>query len=314
MSDEFARIARLTRLLQSTAPQIELGIGDDAAILRRPEGRVVLSVDASVENVHFRREFAALDVIGARAFSAAVSDLAAMGAQPTAALTAVCLRASTSDEELMALMTGVAAAAQRYACPVVGGNLSQASELSITTTVVGELCGRALTRSGARAGDGIYVTGTLGAAGLGLLLLQRGQAQREPRFVERWRNPTAQLALGQRLLQLATAAIDVSDGALQDLEHLCDASGVGAVLDAPAIPLLPGFAELARSVGRDPIELALCGGEDYELLFTASDHALAQTLGTRIGVATRQAGELRVRDAHGQAIELQHRGYRHFEG
>lgn len=314
MSDEFARIARIAQLLRSSAPQIALGIGDDAAVLTGLHGQLALSVDASVEHVHFERAFASLGAIGARAFSAALSDLAAMGARPSAALSSVCLPAELSDAELELLMTGIARAAQQYACPVVGGNLSRASELSVTTTVIGELSGRALTRAGARVGDGVYVTGTLGAAGLGLLLLQAGRAQEGAPFVERWRNPIARIDAGLRLVDIASAAIDVSDGALQDLTHLCEASGVGATIDATCLPLLPDFEPCARRLGQEPVQLALCAGEDYELLFTTAKSAAGAALGQRIGVITEASAGICVRDAQGQPIALRARGYRHFGG
>ncbi len=312
--DEFQRIARIKQRFASASQDVSLGIGDDAALLRALHGQIALSVDASVENVHFCRDFARLDVIGERAFSAAISDLAAMAAVPKAALIALGLPRELQDYELDELILGIARGAERYAAPVVGGNLSQASELSITTTVVGEVQGRALTRSGARPGDRIFVTGTLGSAALGLCLLKAGVSARGPSFVERWQNPSARIQAGLALSELASAAIDVSDGALQDLTHICEASAVGAEIRASALPLDPGYCELARAMGLDPLALALAGGEDYELLYTVPANAKACGPGTCIGEITERTGEVVVLDAAGTPMAAPLHGYRHFAG
>lgn len=308
--DEFERIARLRSVFTPRADtNLLLGIGDDAAVLERPNQNLALSVDTAVDGVHFRREFADWQTLAARAFSAALSDLAAMGAQPRAALLSLIAPATVDDTAFDELVRGYGEAAAHYACPVIGGNLSRGSELSLTTTVIGELHGMGLTRHGARPGDEIYVTGVLGAVGLGLALLLAGRPERGPQFVERWCKPEARIAEGRALAGIATAAIDVSDGAIQDLGHLCAASGVGAQLDAEALPTLPGFSELARELGHDPTELALTGGEDYELIFTLPNGTASGT-GTRIGRITEGSGVVVQRG--GERLEIG-RGYRHFE-
>jgi thiamine-monophosphate kinase len=311
-SDEFLRIARIRQLLSGTATAgVAIGIGDDAAVLEPMDGSLVISVDASVEHVHFRRAFAGLDVIGERAFTAALSDLAAMGAAPRAALSALMLPDGLSDDELGMLVAGIARAAAGYRCPVVGGNLSRGAELSLTTTVIGEVKGAVIARSGARPGDQIYVSGTLGAAALGLVLLQ-ANSQHGASFVERWRRPRARIAEGQALRGHATAAIDVSDGTLQDLGHLCVASGVGAELRSASLPLDAGFIELAHELGHEPLALALSGGEDYELLYTLAPNTVDPAGGTCIGAITAQAEQIVVRDARGQPQEFKKQGYLHF--
>ena len=313
MSDEFERIAKLReRFATSTAPQVLLGIGDDAAILRNPGADVVLSVDTAVENVHFTRVIAPLPAIGARAFSAAISDLAAMGARPQAALSSLIVPRELSLDEFDALTRGIAQAAADYACPVVGGNLSSGKELSVTTTVIGTTTGLGLCRSGARPGDRIYVTGTLGDAALGLRLLQRGAAERGPEFVARWQAPRARIAEGITLLGRASAAIDISDGALQDLGHVCEASGLGAEIIASRLPLRAGFDALASALKLDPLELALFGGEDYELIFTLPEHAEEPGFGTCIGRMLATPNTVRVIDDQGGILPLAGRGYRHF--
>src|SRR5262249_26467134 len=152
---------------------------------------------------------------------------------------------------------------------LLGGNLSSGSELSLTTTIAGRMDGAPLTRSGAMAGDQLYVTGPIGVSALGLALLQRNheEAPATRRFIDSWRRPYPPFASPPHIAAFASAAIDVSDGLLQDLTHLCEASGVGAEIDLNELPLDPDLAALANQIGLDPVELTLTGGEDYELLF-----------------------------------------------
>ena len=312
MSDEFERIARLKQRFQSLRGHgIVLGIGDDAAVLSGSEN-CVLSVDTAVESVHFEREFAPLQVLAARAFSAALSDLAAMAASPCAALCSLVLPAELGEAEFDAIIEGLAIAAANYDCPIVGGNLAAGRELSLTTTVIGRLQGSGLLRSGAHAGDRICVTGSLGSAALGLLLLQRGAAALGPEAVGRWRTPRARIREGLQLRGIASAAIDVSDGALQDLGHLCEASELGAEIRVADLPLESGFSELARELGHDPLRLALLGGEDYELIYTVPESSPVLGPGHCIGRMTYDTGKLKVLDEQGRELRLEGRGYGHF--
>lgn len=318
ISDEWTRIDEIERRLRSTwgagaaTPGITLGIGDDAAILegsRRPQ---VLSVDASVENVHFRRDFAPLRTLGRRALVAAASDLAAMGARGRCALLSLALPPDLADDVLYELVDGLGEAARELSLPIVGGNLSAGAQLAIHSTVVGELVGEPLRRAGACVGDGIFVTGTVGSAALGLELLLRGQADRPDAavFVEAWRRPHAELTLGQRLCGVASAAIDLSDGLMQDLGHICRASSVGAHIEVASLPLAPHFGEGCASLGLDATRLALSGGEQYTLIFTAPASAQAVP-GTRIGTIVAGAGA-QAFDATGRRVELRIEGYGHF--
>jgi thiamine-monophosphate kinase len=310
--DEFDRIRALTQCfaLQSTA--VQLGIGDDAAVLRPQPHPTVLSVDVAVQGIHFEPRFASYREIGARAFTAAVSDLGAMGSTPLGALCSLIVPSDLSRSDFDALNAGLAEAAAHYACPVIGGNLSSGSTLSITTTVVGKLEGPGLYRAGARAGDSVYVTGALGSAALGLRLLQLGAAARGPGFVAAFRAPHARIAQGQKLAGVATSAVDVSDGALQDLGHICEASQLGAQLEAARLPLAEGMAELALAIGEDPVKLALLGGDDYELIYTLPAGATDPCGGTCIGRMLSAAGVVSVLDERGQPMALGGRGYRHF--
>lgn len=287
---------------------VALDIGDDAAVIRASRGDTVLSVDASVEGVHFRRAWAGLDVIGARAFEAAISDLAAMGSTPRAALVALALPARTTERDVRTLARGIAAAARRHRCPVVGGNLTRASEISITTTVIGE--GRRLTtRGGARVGDAVFVTGPLGGAALGLACLEGGDVGRAAApFVRRLLTPRARVTEGRALIGVAHACIDLSDGLASDLAHVADASRVALEIDPAAIPRPRGLDALATRLGLDGRALALAGGEDYELAFTASPRAALPIRAHRIGRVVRGRGVLLV---EGGAPP---RGHDHFRG
>jgi thiamine-monophosphate kinase len=292
-----ARLAREDR-------RIELGIGDDAALLA---GGSIVSVDALVEGVHFDRRWLTWEDVGFKAYAAALSDLAAMGAAPVAGLSALILPRELEDAAVLAIVDGIAEAADAFDAPIAGGNVSSGGVLSITSTVIGR-ADRPITRSGARVGDGIYVTGPLGMAALGWRLLARGETK-EP-FATRWRRPRPRFDLAPQVAAIATSAIDVSDGLLADLDHVCRASGVGAAIDIDEVPVAAHQLELARSIGEDGLELALTGGEDYELAFTSADDDQATKWGARIGTIVERSSASVV-DREGRAIDLARRGYEH---
>lgn len=315
MSDEFERIAAIRRRLARERPDVLVGIGDDAAVLS-PSGLLqVCTVDVAVENVHFKPTFASWHDIGRRAFIAAVSDVGAMGARPHSALLSLVLPRTFEDDALFEIVDGVAEGADECRTSVVGGNLSRGSEVSITTTVLGESDGAPITRGGARPHDGIYVTGTIGTVALGLAILEAGRSDENPKlqyFADRWRRPMPRITQARRLPGIATAAVDVSDGLLQDLEHLCRASGVGAEIDLALLPTAPEQHEVAKTLGLDPDELALMGGEDYELLFTAPVTLSASELATRIGHVSSKPGVITLTDGPNIRPTPQPKGFRHF--
>ena len=315
---EFERIARIRKRLSGAGggdgEGVVVGIGDDAAVLAPSESSQIVTVDVAVEGVHFRREWGSWRVLARRAVVCAASDVAAMGGRGRCALVALVLPAGFADAALDEIADGIADAARECKAPVVGGNLSSGTELSITTTVIGEVDGAPMRRSGARPGDGIYVTGPVGAAGLGLAILARGgPVDEEPHryFVERWRRPIARLVEGMRLRNTATACIDVSDGLLADLGHLCEQSSVGARLYASELPLARGFRELARTFDLDPIELALGSGDDYQLLFTAPATPVAKQLATRIGEVRPADDGVVALGEHGEPLTVSHAGWQH---
>lgn len=282
-SSEDARIALVSAVLLGPMrpPGVSIAIGDDAAVLTGDPRRLVWTVDAQIDGTHFRTDLASWEDIGWRSYMAAASDLAAMGAEPLAALSALGLADSVSDDDLEALARGQAAAAKEVGAPVVGGNMARARETSITTTVLGRT-DRPVLREGACPGDGVWLAGPVGMAAAGFEALENHvqNASVEP-FVRAWRRPFARIREGMRAAPLATAAIDVSDGLARDAMRVAVASDVRLVFDEEAILAAAGGASLAH---------ALYGGEDYAL-FVTSAHALDDAGFLRIGVVEAYEGE-----------------------
>jgi thiamine-monophosphate kinase len=231
--------------------------------------------------------------VGARAFEAALSDLAAMGARPLCALSALTLPRGFSPRELERLTRGQAAASRRCSCPIVGGNVARGPGLSLTTVALG-LSKRPLTRAGARAGDECWLVGDVGLAAAGLALLRKRTRRRDAasaRCIEAWRRPRALLARGLALVGAAHAVIDVSDGLAGDAGRLASASACRLLLEESSLrrALPRGLAAAAEALGRDPLELALAGGEDYALV-AAGPSARRPAWARRIGRFTRGRG------------------------
>jgi thiamine-monophosphate kinase len=271
---EFELIAALTSELGSARSRaVELGIGDDAAVLRGVRGRLVVTVDDQVEGVHFDRRWLSWEDVGYRALQAAASDLAAMGALPVAAVASLHVPRDFPVAALRQVARGQAQAARLLGCPLVGGNVSRGPLLSITTTVLGSVT-RPLLRSGAKVGDELWLIGDVGLARAGLLLHQ--QRLRVPtrlravaaRARAAWARPDARIAAGRKLAGRARAVIDVSDGLSGDVNHLATASRVKAVLETKLLGRLisADLADLADLLGEPGVALALSGGEDYALL------------------------------------------------
>ena len=280
---EFALIARIARAARRVpSAGVALGIGDDAALLPARRGETwVVSTDARVEGVHFRWGTEAPRTVGATALAAALSDLAAMGARPRGFTWAL---AAPGDLPLLVfdgVLRGLIDGARRYACPLVGGNLTRASETALVLTVFGGVAASRALRRRARLGDRILVTGELGAAALA-----RARAEQSGRALRRI--PVPRLAQGRALARIraVTGCIDVSDGLAADLAHLLG-PGRRCAIDPARLPLPRGFAGACGRLGRDPTALALAGGDDYELLFALrpggpSAAALARRLGVRV--------------------------------
>ncbi|MFY9607608.1 MAG: thiamine-phosphate kinase [Blastocatellia bacterium] len=323
MPDESEIISKIRQRARKTNSVI-VGIGDDAAVVRTSDGKdLIVCCDLVVEGVHFRRAWAPPKLIGRKALAVTLSDIAAMGAVPRFATISVALPRDCSSEFIDEMFEGIFELADSCGVSIVGGDTSSSPDsLFIDSTLIGE-CerGRAITRSGARAGDMIWVTGDLGASALGLMLLEQGvrlgESEPSAEIAERMRwqavmkhlapDPRLQLgvALGER--GLATAMIDISDGLSTDLSHVLDESGVGAVIRAGSIPIASCVAFLAAGSSTvDPLQLALHGGEEYELLFTALPEAKAEIeeLARELGTPITTIGESVI----GGGIQLEREG------
>lgn len=310
-------IARIQQRLPPAPDWVLVGIGDDAAVVEPERNRVeVLSVDAVVEGIHFDRSFVPADAIGHRALAVNLSDLAAMGAAPRLALLSCVLPPALPLDDFDALIGGLAALAARYRIHVAGGNLTRSpGPLMVDVTVVGTVKRRqTLVRAGARPGDELYVSGTIGGAAAGLEMLRT----RRKRFtaedaegaeagtvseqgfsspssastaveacVHRYLYPEPRVRLGLLLARnrAASACIDLSDGLADAVHQVAAASGVGAVIDAGALPIDPAAREWFERRGADSTIAAVTGGDDYELLFAAKPRT-----GGRLTAAMRPAG------------------------
>jgi thiamine-monophosphate kinase len=310
---EFARLALLRKLLGTTTPPgVVVGIGDDAAVLTQGAGSLVWTVDSSVEGVHFRREWASLHDIGWRSFMAAASDLAAMGATPRGALSALVLPETFTDAKLEELARGQSEAAAALGTSVIGGNLSRGTELSITTSLLGEAA-RPVLRMGAKSGDTVAVAGRVGLAAAGLEALGRGlSSQGVARAIEAWRRPRALIAEGAAGSAKATAGIDLSDGLVLDASRLATESGISIVLDANRVLSAagPDVTEAAKALSLESLDLALYGGEDYALLMTFAPGEVAPPF---IAIGECQAGDgVFLQAPSGQREKLEPRGFDHF--
>lgn len=277
------------------------GIGDDCAVLRAPRGHELLvTTDFSLEGVHFRRDWHPADSVGHRCLARGLSDIAAMGGEPLAAFLSLALPEELPQRWADEFLAGLLRLGAKFGVPLAGGDIAQTSGGVLADIVLlgSAPRGKALLRTGARAGDAIYVTGKLGAAAAAVEKMMNGKKLRSKSAPAHF-YPSPRIEVGRKLRGLATAAIDLSDGLSTDLAHICEESGVGAVIEANSVPVANGCT----------LEQALHGGEDYELLFTARRKVPSSITGvmvTRIGEVVRQGG------VRMDGRELKARGWEHF--
>lgn len=317
---EFSIIEKYFSHYKTQRDDVALGIGDDCAILRPPvDQELVVTTDSLIENIHFLHDMPVAD-IGYKSLAVSLSDIAAMGAEPAWVLLSLTLP-DAKEKWLQEFCNGFFSLLDKFSLALVGGNTTQ-GPLNITTQVMGFVPpGKALRRSGARPGDLIYVTGTLGDAGLALQVLQKQRKLDKESFNEllpRLYRPQPRVKEGLVLQQLATAAIDVSDGLAADLSHLLTASKVGATIKTERLPL----SKILRTQIKpeEAWQLALTAGDDYELCFTVSP-ALQNTFEIMfgsfdcgyicIGKIEEQTG-LRIIDPQGKTFPIRNLGYEHF--
>lgn len=319
---EFERIARY---LAPLAAPGGLGLVDDVALIDGPPGEhYVLTTDAIVEGVHFLADDPAGQV-AQKLLRVNLSDLAAKGAVPVGYLLTTALPPERDEAWLEDFAKGLAADQAEFGIGLLGGDsVATPGPVTLSVAAIGRVrAGTAVLRRGARAGDGVYVSGTLGDGALGLKALRGGLPALDPSargfLIERYRLPRPRLSLGQRLVGLARAMMDVSDGLVADLGHLCAASGVAGVVEAARLPLSPA-AQAAIAADCGLLMAALSGGDDYELLFTTPSERAAELarLGTDLAVPVTLIGRIeagsgvRVIDAEGAAVSVPDAGHRHF--
>jgi thiamine-monophosphate kinase len=319
---EFGRIARFFAPLAGPGG---LGLTDDAALVEcAPGHRLVVTVDQAIENVHFLPQDPP-GLVAKKLLRRNLSDLAAMGARPLHYLLTTALPADRGDDWVEAFAAGLAEDQARFGIDLIGGDSASTNgPVSLTVTAIGEVAeGREIRRSGARVGDRIWVSGTIGDAFLGLKVLRGGYANLAPdewaALTRRFQLPEPRVELGPRLARIAHAMIDVSDGLLGDLGHICEVSGTGATVALALIPLSDAARRAATAEPDLPVRL-VAAGDDYELLFAAPREAddqigrIAAALGLRItaiGTIDKESG-VRLVDAGGQPIPVATAGYRHF--
>lgn len=326
--------------LRQQVPQLDqvsliAGIGDDAAVVRPLPGKdLLLSTDLLVEDVDFRKTATTASLLGHKALAVSLSDIAAMGARPRWCLISIGVPEEVWETRFVdEFYEGLLGLGQHYDVQLIGGDTSRTPDKIVIDSIVVGDCpnGSAITRATAKPGDQIFVSGSLGAAAAGLRLIERGahlpaegndDLHLIDQLVLRHLRPEPRVGWGIVLGQerLATAMIDLSDGLSSDLNHLCETSGVGALLESSAIPVDRHVTEVCGRRALDPLQLALHGGEDFELLFTVNPNT-ASKLPRRVdGVAVTRVGEIRnasegIKISEGSHVwELEPKGWQHFQG
>ena len=332
---EFDFIEALRQRAGLAGHSLVAGIGDDAAVLRSTPGKeTVITADLLVEDIDFRRTTTPPYLLGHKALTVSLSDTAAMGARPLWSMVSIGVPEDVWQTDFVErLYDGLLDLANRYGVQLIGGDTSRTNDRIVIDSIVSGECaaGRAVMRSGASAGDQVFVTGSLGAAAAGLRLIERGahlaeqnladdDSQKLDHVLLRQLRPEARVGWGIVLGEerLATAMIDLSDGLSSDLNRLCAASNVGALIDSASLPIDDRVTELCGRRALDPLQLALHGGEDFELLFTVKPGDVARLPKRVDGVEIKRIGEITdssqgVRISEGARIwELKPGGWVHF--
>jgi thiamine-monophosphate kinase len=328
--DILAKMVYRTRDEQAPAwEQLIVGIGDDAAAWHGDTSTQLATVDSFIQDVHFSLDITPWNELGWKALAVNLSDIAAMGGMPRYAVVSLVLPSHTEVEDITALYQGIIELSQEFGVAIIGGDTGSAPLVAINITVLGNMGSqdisrsqnkKLLTRSGAKSGDKIAVTGYLGMASAGWEMLTRRlqfDTDVTARFKKAFLHPYPRIAEGQLLLrQGVETAIDISDGLISDLKHICQASRLGARIDATRVPVCP---DVRAGFGNRALELALSGGEDYELLFTGSTEIIdkvkmaAPCPITVIGeMSAHEENEISVVNSQGNPLKLHSKGWEHF--
>ena len=308
IESEATLIARLRELFNTSFQSgVELGIGDDAAVLSASNNKLVATVDMAVEGVHFRCDWSSPFQIGAKLTTANLADIFAMGAKPKYLLVAAAISQVNNSEVITELAKGIRSVADNFKVTVIGGDLSKAEIMSLSITALGELSGNPILRSNAQVGDLLYISALPGLSAAGLAILNRGLDR--PRYVvDAHLNP--KLVAPDKLIKVATSMCDISDGLVTDAGNIAKASGVAINLNKELITSAPDFkdlAELANELGEDVFDWILTGGEDHFFIATVNPSNASEELGIRVGVVTTGGGEISLDGA-----VIKKSGYQHF--
>ena len=308
IESEATLIARLRELFDTSFQSgVELGIGDDAAVLSVSNNKLVATVDMAVEDVHFRCDWSSPFQIGAKLTTANLADIFAMGAKPKYLLVAAAISQVNNSEVITELAKGIRSVADNFKVTVIGGDLSKAERMSLSITALGELSGNPILRSNAQIGDLLYLSALPGLSAAGLAILNRGLDR--PRYVvDAHLNP--KLVAPDKLIKVATSMCDISDGLVTDAGNIAKASGVAINLNKELITNAPDFkdlAELANELGEDVFDWILTGGEDHFFLATVNPSNASEELGIRVGAVTTGGGEISLDGA-----VIKKSGYQHF--
>ena len=322
---EFGLIQRIREWMTPVDPSLVQGIGDDVAVIRTGNRILLATTDILIEGVHFDRSWIDPYHLGNKALMVNLSDIAAMGGVPTYFLVSLGLPRNLSLDFVSRFYRGMKDGAKRYSVALVGGDTSLSPKIVVNICLLGEgQAQRLLFRKGAKVGDDLWVSGTLGDAALGLRILKNEGAKGKAKaLIKRHLSPSPRLPLGQALARYgwATAAIDVSDGLLIDVSHLLEESKVGALIWEDRIPLSRSYRRWVRLYSKDPYRFALSGGEDYELLFAAPAEIRRRLLSlsisskvelTRIGTILPPQKGLRVVNKEGKTYSPSRFGFDHF--
>lgn len=316
---ESALIRRLSRIVPGSAPRLIKGIGDDAAVVQpepAPAPYLLVTTDVLVEEHHFRRAWSEPEHIGFKAAECNASDIAAMGGTPQWMFVSIVLAAEEQITWVEKLYQGLGESCRRHGIALIGGDTTQGPAAIISVTLLGSVTPEHLClRSHARPGDLLMVTGPLGGAAAALALLDAGRRPSDY-LLDKHRMPHCRLDVSGRIAPLARAMIDISDGLGSEVHHVCEQSGVGAEIDAPAIPLHKDVTAAARELGCSALDWALSGGEDFELLFSIAPQNLVEL--NRLNLGLHNVGRVTQRTASAILITSEGRrlplpgGYEHF--
>ena len=308
IESEAGLIARLRDLFHTSfQTQVQVGIGDDAAVIESSNNKLVATVDMAVEDIHFNRKWSSPFQIGAKLTTANLADIFAMGAVPKYLLVAAGINELNNSETVTELAKGIRSVADKFEVTVIGGDLSKSEKMTLSITALGELSDQPILRSGARVGDLIYLSSLTGLSAAGLAILNR-ELDRPRYVVEAHLNP--KLVAPDKLIKVATSMCDVSDGLATDASHLSNASNLNFNLSKDLISQAADFkdlAELAKELNEDVFDWILTGGEDHFFLATVGKENESNELGIQIGSVAKGEGKLLL-----DGVEVKKSGYQHF--